>query len=195
MIDTPDVIDSIGNFYRGAIGTLTAALICGILCAIVVVMLPQRIRFARNTIATVPANAAMVGGFSFLAVGALSIIYGISLILILPVLLLPAAFGIWLGTIGLFLGGVVVVAEPFGQWLLRKCGIFAAPMAAAAVGGFVLMLGTLVLGTLPVFGWLATLAGLIIVAMGAGGLILTHLGTRAYPETIIAGDSPSVRLV
>ena len=195
MIDTPDVIDPIGNFYWGTIGTLTAALICGILCAIVVVMLPQRIRFARNTIATVPANAAMVGGFSFLAVGALSIIYGISLILILPVLLLPAAFGIWLGTIGLFLGGVVVVAEPFGQWLLRKCGIFAAPMAAAAVGGFVLMLGTLVLGTLPVFGWLATLAGLIIVAMGAGGLILTHLGTRAYPETIIAGDSPSVRLV
>ncbi len=195
MIDTPDVIDPIGNFYWGAIGTLTAALICGILCAIVVVMLPQRIRFARNTIATVPANAAMVGGFSFLAVVALSILYGISLILILPVLLLPAAFGIWLGTIGLFLGGVVVVAEPFGQWLLRKCGIFAAPMAAAAVGGFALMLGTLALGTLPVFGWLATLAGLVITAMGAGGLILTHLGTRAYPETIIAGDSPSARLV
>jgi MFS family permease len=195
VIDTPYALNPFGDFFWSAIGTLTAALISGTLCALIVVLIPRRIRLARDIISIVPANAIMVGCLSVFSIGAISIVYCISLVFILPLLLLPVAVVIWLGTVVLLIGGWVVIAEPFGQWLLRRRGVYAAPMAAAAVGGFVLTLMTLVVSRLPIFGWISILLGLIIAATGMGGLILTRLGTRAYPETVVTGDFSSARLV
>ena len=190
MIDTPDVISfsPLADFLSHLAFIVAAALVSGTLCALIVLFIPRRISLARDTLSIVTANAVLVGCFSVFGIGAISVLYGISLIFIVTFLLLPVAAVIWLGTAVLLISGWVVVAEPVGQWLLRRRAIYAAPMAAAAVGGFVLTFGTLIISWLPVFGWMGTLLGVIIAAAGMGGLLLTRLGTRAYPEMVIAGD-------
>ena len=153
-----------------------------VLCALIAVMFPRRLRLARNAVTAAPATAAIVGFLSLCAALGLTLLYVVSLLLFITALLLPFAALAWIALAALSVVGWVVIAEPIGHTLLRRRKVYAAPMAAAAVGGFVLTFGLQALSWLPLIGWIGSLVGFVLGFTGLGALLLTRLGTRSYPE-------------
>ena len=161
------------------------------LCALIAVLFPRRLRLARNAATAAPATAAVVGFLSLCAALGVTILYALSLVLFITALLLPFAALAWIILAALAGIGWAVIAEPIGHTLLRRRDIYAAPMAAAAVGGFALTFGVELLRLLPVIGWTGTVIGFVLGSAGLGALLLTRLGTRPYPERHAASESAS----
>jgi hypothetical protein len=57
-------------------------------------------------------------------------------------------------------------------------------LITAALGALALTLVQGLIEMLPCVGWISTLLMLVLGAIGLGAVILTRLGTRAYPEII-----------
>ncbi len=161
------------------------------LCALIAVLFPRRLRVARNAATSAPATTAVVGFLSLCAALGLTVLYAISLVLFITALLLPFAALAWIIFAALSAIGWAVIAEPIGHMLLRRREIYAAPMAAAAVGGFVLTFGIELLRLLPAVGWIGSVIGFVLGSAGLGALLLTRLGTRPYPERHAASESAS----
>ncbi|MHB8627952.1 MAG: hypothetical protein ACYDBJ_16960 [Aggregatilineales bacterium] len=161
------------------------------LCALIAVVFPRRLRLARNAATAAPATAAVVGFLSLCAALGLTLLYGLSLLLFITALLLPFAALAWIALATLGVIGWVVIAEPVGHMLLRRREVYAAPMAAAAIGGFVLTFGLQALSWLPLIGWIGSVIGFVLGSAGLGALLLTRLGTRSYPERHPASKSAS----
>lgn len=164
----------------------------GALCALIAVALPRRLRLARNAVTEAPATATVVGFFSLCVALGLTAVYIISLLIVITVVLLPFVALGWLVLAALSVVGWVVIAEPVGQLLLRRRKIYAAPLAAAAVGGFVLTFGLQIFSWLPSIGWIGPLIGFALGLTGLGALFLTRLGTRSYPSYHVAAGKVDV---
>jgi hypothetical protein len=147
---------------------------------------------ARNAVTAAPATATIVGFCALCVAVGVTIVYIISLFLLVTLVLAPLVALGWLSVAALSFVGWVVIAEPFGHMLLRRRGIYAAPMAAAAVGGFVLTIGLQVLSWLPFMDWIGPVVGFVLGLAGLGALFLTRLGTRPYPPHHFASGTAQV---
>ncbi len=120
------------------------------------------------------------------AVG-LTIIYSMSLLLVLPVVLLPFVIVGWLIVGFLSLLGWVALAQPFGVWVVSRFGMDRQPrMVSAAIGGITLALLLRIWSIFWFTAWIGLLATIILGSVGLGAVILTHIGTRPYPRSRLA---------
>jgi len=170
------VVDLLGK----VLATIAGSLGVGIWCAIITLIIPEPIRVARNSALIAPFTAVLVG---FLALAAGFGITTLLSLLIVTIICIPV-----IALVDIFLGalialGIVVIAEPVGHMILRRRGIYAAPIAAATVGGVSLSVILALLFSLPfglsVIGYIALA---IVLSAGVGSLMLTRLGRRPYPR-------------
>ncbi len=177
--------DYLANPIFHLMQVLGTALAVATLAGLISVLLPRQLRRARDAAMSVPASAAIVGFITMGVAIGLTLVYGLSLLLLITLLLLPVVFLIWIGLAGLLFLGWVVVSELFGRILLHRLKVYGAPMISAVVGAFVLTFSVQMLGALPCLGWVGALLSVVLGSMGVGALILTRLGMRSYPTLTV----------
>ena len=155
------------------------ALFFGALAALGAVLIPRPLACMAETICERPWQAGTVGLLTLAIAGGLTVLYGLSLKLIVPVVLLPAVLLGWLVLGMLSLLGWMALAAPVGQWVLRtlRRGTHP-PMIAAAIGGITLALVLRVWSVFWFTGWLAGAIVLVAGSVGLGAVLLTRAGTK-----------------
>lgn len=165
------------------LGTLGRVLFLGGVAALGMVLFPDGLRRMSSSMRSAPYASAGIGCLTLLAAIGVSVLYAISLILVIPLLVLPLFVLAWLALGLALLVGWAAFAHPVGGWILRRAGIPDQPaMVQAAVGGLALGLAVMVWDLFWITSWIGSLAALIVSAIGLGAVILTRLGTRAYPQ-------------
>jgi hypothetical protein len=168
-------------FRTGAV--LTGSLFFGALSALLTAILPRRLVRMSESVYRAPLVAGGVGLLTMLAAIGLTVVYGVSLLLILPLVLLPVVILAWLVIGALSVLGWVALVGPFGVALLRRAGLEGQPrMVAAAVGGVALSLLLRVWSVFWFTAWIGLLATALLGAVGLGAVLLTRVGTRPYPR-------------
>jgi hypothetical protein len=172
-----------GSVFFRLGSSIVGALLYGALAALITTVFPRHLVRMSESVYRSPVAAGGIGCLTMVVAVGLTIVYGISLLLILPLVLLPFVIVGWL-IIGLFsLLGWVALAEPFGIYLLRRLGLGKHPrMIGAAVGGVVLFLLLRVWSVFWFTAWIGLLAWMVLGSVGLGAVILTRLGTRSYPH-------------
>jgi hypothetical protein len=111
---------------------------------------------------------------------------GLLTMVVAPILLILLAITILLSPVSLIAGIVLIVAVVFG-WIAIglevgkrvaeafKWGLH--PAAMAGIGTLLLSLVVSGIGQIPCIGWLV---GILVAALGLGGVILTRFGSREY---------------
>ena len=162
-----------------ASSVVLSALFFGALAALGTVLIPRPLACMARTIQRRPWQAGGVGLLTLAIAGGLTVLYGLSLKLIVPVVLLPAVLLGWLVLGMLSLLGWIAWAAPVGQWVFYRLRRGTQPqMIAAAVGGVVLALALRVWSIFGFVGWLAGLISLGVGSVGLGAVLLTRAGTR-----------------
>jgi len=164
-----------GELIGRVVGAITSSMLMGVLCALIVLILPDRMRVARNAATVALPTAALVGFFSLL------VAVGVSALLAITICLVPIVFVGWLILGAIIIVGWAVIAEPVGHLVLRRWHVYAPPMVAAAIGGMALTAAVWLLSLLPLVG---VFTGLLIASTGLGSLMLTRLGKRSYPQRL-----------
>jgi hypothetical protein len=169
-------------FFRVG-GSIVGALLFGALAALITAIFPRHLVRMSESVYQSPVTAGGIGCLTMLVATGLTLVYGISLLLVLPLVLLPFVIVGWL-VIGLFsLLGWVALAEPFGIYLLHRFRLGKHPrMIAAATGGVVLFLLLRIWSVFWFTAWIGLLAWMVLGSVGLGAVILTRLGTRPYPH-------------
>ncbi len=168
-------------FRMGAV--ISGSLFFGALSALLTAILPRSLVRMSESIYRAPVIAGGVGMLTMLAATGLTVVYGISLLLILPLVLLPLVILAWLVIGALSVLGWVALVGPFGVALLRRAGLEGQPhMVAAAVGGVALSLLLRVWSIFWFTAWIGLLATALLGAIGLGAVLLTRAGTRPYPR-------------
>ncbi len=162
-----------------ASGLVFGALFFGALAALGTVLIPRPLAHLASTIQRTPWRAGGVGLLTLVLAGGLTVLYGLSLRLIVPVVFLPVVLLGWLVLGMLSLLGWVALAAPVGQGLLRLLHRDTHPqMIAAIVGGVTLALALRVWSILGIAGWLTGALVLGAGAVGLGAVLLTRAGTK-----------------
>lgn len=171
------------SFLVRLAGTLGRALFLGGVAALGMILFPVALRRMSTSMRSAPAASAGIGCLTLVAAVGVSVVYALSLILVIPLLALPLFLLAWL-VLGLaLLVGWAAFAHPVGGWLLRRVGLAdQPPMVQAAVGGLLLGLAVMIWDLFWITSWLGTLAAMLVSAIGLGAVILTRLGTRSYPH-------------
>lgn len=170
------------SFLARLFGTLGRVLFLGGVAALGMVLFPAGLRRMSSSMRTAPLASAGIGCLALVAAVGISAVYALSLILVVPLLVLPVFLLAWLALGLALLAGWAAFAHPVGRWLLRRAGVGEQPaMVQAAIGGLALGLAVMIWDLFWFTGWLGTLAAMIVSAIGLGAVILTRLGTRPYP--------------
>ena len=169
-------------FFRVGSGII-GSLLFGALAALGAVLFPRSLVRMSESVHTSPAAAGGVGCLTMLVAFGLTILYGMSLLLVLPVVLLPFVLIGWL-IIGLLsLAGWMALAQPFGVLLFRLLRMDRQPrMIAAAMGGIALALMLRIMSVFWFTAWIGLVATAALGSVGLGAVILTRVGTRPYPR-------------
>ncbi len=155
------------------------ALFFGALAALGAVLIPRPLACMAEAIQARPWHAATVGLLTLAIAAGLTVIYGLSLKLIVPVVFLPVVLLGWLVLGMLSLLGWIALAAPVGRWVLRRLRHGTHPqMIAAAVGGITLALGLRVWSIFEPVGWPVGLIVLGAGSLGLGAVLLTRAGTK-----------------
>ncbi len=156
------------------------ALFFGALAALGTVLIPRPLACMAETICERPWQAGGVGLLTLAIAGGLTVLYGLSLKLIVPVVFLPVVLLGWLVLGILSLLGWIALAAPLGRWALRtRQRSTHPPMVTAALGGITLGLALRVWNIFWVTGWLTGLLVLGAGSIGLGAVLLTRAGTKA----------------
>jgi hypothetical protein len=168
-------------FFRVS-SAIVGSLLLAALSVLVTAALPRPLA---RLVESVHRSPLVVSGMGFLtivlAIG-MTMMYIVSLQLILPVILLPLVLLGWLvvGLLSLF--GWIALAGPLGRFVLHRLGAGKQPpMVAAAVGGLVLGLGLRVWSVFWLTAWIGLGITVLIASVGLGAVILTRIGTRPFP--------------
>lgn len=157
------------------------ALFFGALAALLTAIFPRPLARMAASVYRAPAVAGGVGCLTILLAVGLSALYGLSLLLVLPVVLLPVVLLGWLVLGVLALLGWVALAQPTGVYVLRRLGVEAQPpMLTAGVGGIVLALLLRVWGIFWFTAWIGLVVAAALGSVGLGAVILTRAGSRPY---------------
>jgi len=169
-----------GNFFQMLITSFAVAAIAALLTMI----FPGQMRRISEAFIRRPRIAGTVGFLSMGAALGLTLAYVLLSVVTFGVLcvLLPIAAVAWIVITVALVIGWIAIGVPLGKVLLRSTHV--PPMASGAIGTLVLTLGHGLLEMTPCTGWLAGLLLLVVGSMGFGAVLLTRLGTRAYPEYI-----------
>ncbi len=155
------------------------ALFFGALAALGTVLVPRPLACMAETIQARPWQTASTGLLTLAIAVGLTVLYGLSLKLIVTVVFLPAVLLGWLVLGFLSLLGWIALAAPIGQWLLHSLRRGTHPqMIAAAIGGMALALGLRVWNIFEPSGWLVGLVVLGAGSVGLGAVLLTRAGTK-----------------
>ncbi|MBN1681918.1 MAG: polymer-forming cytoskeletal protein [Anaerolineae bacterium] len=164
------------------VGTIAGSLLFGALAALSTILFHQPLQNMSRAVQRAPLVTGGIGCLTMLIAIGLTLIYLISLLLILPAVLFPYALIGWLVVAMLSVLGWVALAEPFGKRLFRWLGMKnQPPMIAAAVGGVTLSLLIRVWGLFWFTSWIGFLATAILGSIGLGAVVLTRIGTKPYP--------------
>ncbi len=192
-VSATQLIESGWASWRGSIffrvsTAIVGSLLFGAFAALISTMFPRPLIRMSESVYRSPFAASGVGFLTIVVLIGLTVIYGVSLLLVLPVVLMPLMIVIWLvaGLLGVL--GWVALAVPFGVFVLHRVGMDRQPrMIAAAVGGITLGLLLRVWSVFWFTAWIGLLGTIILGSLGLGAVILTRVGTRAYP----ASDRPT----
>ncbi len=169
---TPWVVKLVSN--------LAISLALGLVAALGSIFLPHHLNRIQLTAYRSPSLSLGMGFFTVLVLIGLSNLWGLSLRLLLPALLMPLISIIWIGVWVLMLFGCLAIATPLGAWILNGMQIQkAAPIIAAIIGASSLsfMVLSFRLIHLPL---ISLLLGGGILLWGLGAVLITRAGTRTY---------------
>lgn len=172
-----------GNVLFRLVSVIIGSLMMGALAALGTAIFPQRVFRVAESIRQSPSAMGGMGCLTLVIAVGLTIVYIISLLLILPVLLLPFVIVGWLALGLANLLGWIAVSKPVGEFVLgRLFNSEEPPVIAAVVGGITLGLLTRIWGMFWFLGWIGALLSLIVGSVGLGAVVLTRLGARSYPQ-------------
>jgi hypothetical protein len=189
-----NTVESGWDAWRGSIlfrvsSSIAGALLFGAVAALGTVLVPQPLVRMSESVQRSPWRAGGMGFLTMLVAIGLTVIYSISLLLVLPVILLPFVIVGWMIVALFSLLGWVALAQPFGVFLVRRLGMDRQPrMVSAAVGGITLALLIRVWSVFWFTAWIGILATVILGSVGLGAVLLTHVGTRPYPRPRLAAE-------
>jgi hypothetical protein len=189
-----NTVESGWNTWRGSIffrvsSSIAGALLFGALAALGTVLFPQPLVRMSESVLRSPFRAGGIGFLTMLVAIGLTVIYSISLLLVLPFVLLPFVMVGWMIVGFLSLLGWVALAQPFGVFLVRRLGMDHQPrMVSAAIGGIALALLLRIWSVFWFTAWIGLLATIILGSVGLGAVLLTHVGTRPYPRPKLAAE-------
>jgi cytoskeletal protein CcmA (bactofilin family) len=189
-----NTVESGWDAWRGSIlfrvsSAIAGALLFGALAALGTVLVPQPLVRMSESVQRSPWRAGGIGFLTMLVAIGLTVVYSISLLLILPVILLPFVIVGWMIVALFSLLGWVALAQPFGVFLVRRLGMDHQPrMVSAALGGITLVLLLRVWSIFWFTAWIGILATIILGSVGLGAVLLTHVGTQPYPRPRLAAD-------
>lgn len=161
--------------------TLAVAALAGLAA----VLMPRRLRRARDAAMSAPVTAGIAG---FLTVGiaiGLTLVYALSLVFVITLILLPVVGLVWLALMLMIFGGWVVVSEPVGRIILNRLNISTVPMVASVVGAFALTLSIQLFSLIPCMSIVSTVLAVAFGSVGLGALFLTRGGRRSYPTLTV----------
>lgn len=171
------------TFLTRLLGVVGRTLFLGGVAGLGTVLFPAGLRRMSFSMRSAPYASAGIGFLTLVAAGGISAVYVLSLILVLPLLALPLFLLVWLALGLALLLGWAAFAHPVGGWILRRAGVAdQPPMVQAVVGGLALGVAVTVWDLFGITSWIGWLAALIVSAIALGAVILTRLGTRAYPR-------------
>ncbi|NDJ76762.1 MAG: hypothetical protein GYB65_10930 [Chloroflexi bacterium] len=163
--------------------TFFSALFFGALAALGAVVIPRPLYLMSNSIRNAPGVTGGVGLLTMIVAVGLSVLYLISLLLILPVVLLPVVLVAWFVIALLTLLGWLALAQLIGEYLFRRLDLGEQPrMISATVGGVVLVFIAHIWGIFWFTAWIGVLATILLAAVGLGAVVLTRAGTQPYPH-------------
>ncbi len=170
------------SFFRVS-SVFVGSLLFGALAALSALAFPVPLVRMSESVQRSPVRAGGIGCLTMLVAVGLTVVYGISLLLVLPIVLLPFVMVGWMVILFFSLLGWVALAVPFGVYVTRLIGIDRQPrMVTAAVGGFVLALLLRLWSVFWFTAWIGILATVVLSSIGLGAVILTHVGTKPYPR-------------
>jgi hypothetical protein len=190
-----NTVESGWDTWRGSVffrvsTAIAGSLLFGALAALGTVLFPQPLVRMSESVQQSPVAAGGIGFLTMLVTIGLTVIYSISLLLVLPVVLLPFVIVGWVAIGLLSTLGWVALAQPFGVFLVRRLGMDRQPsMVSAAIGGIALGLLLRVWSVFWLTAWIGLLATIILGSIGLGAVLLTHIGTRPYPHSRLATES------
>ncbi len=155
------------------------------LAGLVAVLLPRRLRRARDAAMSAPVTAGIAGFVTLVIAIGLTFVYGLSLLLIITLVLLPVVGLAWLGLTVMLFAGWVVVSEPIGRIILSRLNISTVPMVASVVGAFALTLSTQLFSLIPCLSLISVILSVTFSSIGLGALLLTRGGRRSYPSLTV----------
>ena len=159
------------------------ALFLAAVAALVTLMIPYRLRRVSDALLSAPISTTVIGITSLVSAGAVSGLWLISLVLILPLCLLPLIGLGWIALALMFVVGWTALSLPAGAWLLAHLNVRRiSPVAAASVGAFLLAFGS---GLLAISPWTTLLYLIVILFVGSWGLgavVMTRFGGQRYPN-------------
>lgn len=181
-------VDSGASGWRGSFlfrfgSFLTGTLFFGGLAALATAIFPQRLGRIAVSIRRSPGLMGGIGCLTIVVAVGLSVVYALSLLLILPVILLPFAILGWLALALLAVIGWFALASIAGDTVLRRLGMAErTPLVVAAVGGIALGLFVNVWSLFWITGWIGALVSVILGSVGLGAVMLTRFGSQPYPR-------------
>ena len=187
-VSVANVLESGWDSWRGSSffrisSVFAGSLLFGALAALSALAFPSPLVRMSESVRRSPIRAGGVGFLTMLVAVGLTVLYIISLLLVLPIVLLPFVMVGWM-VVSLFsLLGWVAMAVPFGVYLTRLVGMDKQPrMVTAAVGGIALALLLRLWSVFAFTVWVGILATAVLGSIGLGAVILTHVGTKSYPR-------------
>ena len=153
-----------------------------VLAAVVVLFIPERTRRAADTVVSQPLISGGLGLLTAVILPPVLVVLGITICLLpLALLALVAAVLIWAF-------GLIAIAYELGVRLAGLAKQEWAPAVNAGFGAFVLMLILNTVGTLvPCVGWVLPF---LVGCIGFGAVVLTRLGSQAYPLLLQTAAAP-----
>lgn len=164
-------------------GISLASLFGGLLAALVTIIRPQQVRRVTLVAQEHQLLSLGLGGLTLLTAMGLSLLYMLSLLLVVPVVLGPLVLGAWVLLLLLMLFGGAALSQPLGHHLLRLLRVREPlPVLSATVGAGLLTFFILVFSVIDRLWSLSLLFGGLMAIWGLGAVLLTRAGTRRYPS-------------
>ncbi|MBI5957135.1 MAG: hypothetical protein HY866_00270 [Chloroflexi bacterium] len=189
-VSVSHLIESGWDSWRGSLffrmsTAVIGSLLLAALSALVTAAIPRPLARMVEGVHQAPISVSGMGFVTILMVIGMTMIYIVSLQLILPVILLPVVMLGWLAVGLLSLFGWIALAGPLGRFVLRLLHVGKQPpMVAAAVGGLTLGLGLRIWSVFWLTAWIGLAVTVIVASIGLGAVILTRIGTRPYPTPV-----------
>mgnify|MGYP000873088582 CR=1 FL=1 len=171
------------GFVARLAGAVGRAFFLGGIAALGMIVFPSSLLRMSSSVRSAPVASAGIGCLTVIAAIGVSVFYGLSLVLVIPLLLLPVFILGWVALGLALMVGWTAFAQPVGGWLLDRLGMPSQPlMVQAAIGGLALGIAVSIWDLFWFTSWIGTLAAVAVSAIGLGAVILTRLGTRPYPQ-------------